>query len=151
TCYIDQNNNVELQKSVNFMFVWYRLSVLAIANLSDVLPSSKSVAPANSTWNTRGWTVQEFLAPNIVLSYQAEWTLYIDDRSSSHKESFATMQVLERSISINKQMLIGRPTWLTFLLIRPWNRQELPLIIILWRRSRIWLLFMIGWSSGRWK
>src|SRR6267154_3308316 len=39
TCCIDQNNNVELQLSLNFMFVWYHHSALTIIYLSDV-PSS---------------------------------------------------------------------------------------------------------------
>jgi hypothetical protein len=72
TCCIDQNNHVDLQRSVNSMFVWYRHSVLTIIYLSDVPPSLKSGALANSTWNTRGWTIQEFLAPNVVLFYQAD-------------------------------------------------------------------------------
>ncbi|KAG2348346.1 hypothetical protein BDR05DRAFT_874709, partial [Suillus weaverae] len=73
TCCIDQNN-VELQESVNSMFVWYHCSTLTFVYLSDISPSSKSGALANSTWNTRGWTVQKFLAPYIVLFYQADWT-----------------------------------------------------------------------------
>jgi hypothetical protein len=107
TCCIDQNNNVELQESVNSMFVWYRLSALTIVYLSDVPPSSESGALAKSTWNTRGWTVQEFLAPNTVLFYQADWTLYLDDRSSNHKESVAIVQELEHSTGINKQALMA--------------------------------------------
>lgn len=51
TCCIDQNNNVELQKSLNSMFTWYRQSALTIVYLSDVPPLSKSGALAKSTWN----------------------------------------------------------------------------------------------------
>jgi hypothetical protein len=91
TCCIDQNNHVEVQRSINSMFVWYRHSALTIIYLSDVPPSSKSGALANSTWNTRGWTVQEFLALNVVLFYQADWTLYLNDHSPNHKESVAIM------------------------------------------------------------
>ncbi|KAG2349796.1 hypothetical protein BDR05DRAFT_972738 [Suillus weaverae] len=82
TCCINQNNNVELQESVNSMFIWYCLSALTIIYLLD-----------------------EFLAPNIVLFYQADWTLYLNDRSSNHKESVAIMQELEHSTGINKQTL----------------------------------------------
>jgi len=42
-------------------------SALTIVYLSDILPSSKSGALARSVWNTRGWTVQEFLASKIIL------------------------------------------------------------------------------------
>ncbi|KAG1814086.1 hypothetical protein EV424DRAFT_1326288 [Suillus variegatus] len=105
TCCIDQNNNVEVQQSVNSMFVWYHHSALTIVYLSDIPPSSKWGALANSIWNTRGWTVQEFLAPKIVLFYQADWTLYLDDRSHNHKESVSIMRELERSTGINARAL----------------------------------------------
>ncbi|KAG1866077.1 heterokaryon incompatibility protein-domain-containing protein [Suillus subluteus] len=59
TCCIDQTNNVEVQQSVNSMFIWYRHSALTIIYLSDVSPSSQPGALACSAWNTRGWTVQE--------------------------------------------------------------------------------------------
>ncbi|KAG1788042.1 uncharacterized protein HD556DRAFT_1406014 [Suillus plorans] len=49
------------------MFVWYRHSTLTMVYLSDVSPAVKSGALANSVWTKRGWTVQEFLAPNIIL------------------------------------------------------------------------------------
>ncbi|KAG2340691.1 hypothetical protein BDR05DRAFT_500149 [Suillus weaverae] len=106
TCCIDQNNNVELQQSVNSMFVWYHYSALTIVYLSDVPPSSESGALANSIWNTRGWTVQEFLAPQIVLFYQADWTLYLDNRSHNHKESVSIMRELEHSTGINARALV---------------------------------------------
>jgi hypothetical protein len=82
TCCIDQTNNVEVQRSVNSMFVWYRHSALTIVYLSDVPPSSQSGALAKSVWNERGWTVQELLAPKIVLFYQSDWTLYLNDHST---------------------------------------------------------------------
>jgi hypothetical protein len=107
TCCIDQNNHVELQRSVNSMFVWYRHSALTIIYLSDVPPSSKAGALANSTWNTRGWTIQEFLAPNVVLFYQADWTLYLDDHLPNHKESVGIMQELEEATGIDAEALVA--------------------------------------------
>ncbi|KAG2346373.1 hypothetical protein BDR05DRAFT_997367 [Suillus weaverae] len=107
TCCINQNNNVELQRSVNSMFVWYRQPALTIIYLSDVPPSAKSGALANSVWNTRGWTVQEFLAPDVVLFYQKDWTLYLNDRSPNHKDSLTIMQELEHSTGIDAQALVA--------------------------------------------
>ncbi|KAG1734151.1 heterokaryon incompatibility protein-domain-containing protein [Suillus lakei] len=45
TCCIDQNNDVELQESVNSMFIWYRRSALTIVYLSghDVPPSDHNI------------------------------------------------------------------------------------------------------------
>jgi hypothetical protein len=89
------------------MFVWYRHSALTVVYLSDVLPSSKTGALAMSIWNSRGWTVQEFLAPNVVLFYQKDWTLYLDDHSSNHKESAVIMRELEDVTGINGRALIA--------------------------------------------
>ncbi|KAG2117024.1 uncharacterized protein F5147DRAFT_298941 [Suillus discolor] len=107
TCCIDQSNNFELQESVNSMFVWYRHSALTIIYLADVLPWSEPGALANSTWNTRGWTVQEFLAPHTVRFYREDWTLYLNDRSPNHKTSVAIMQELEDSTGIDAQALVA--------------------------------------------
>jgi len=87
------------------MFAWYHHSALTIIYLSDVPPSSKSGAIAKCVWITRGWTVQEFLAPKVVLFYQNDWTLYLDDRSPNHKESAGIMRELEDATGINARAL----------------------------------------------
>ncbi|KAG2742786.1 hypothetical protein P692DRAFT_201795371, partial [Suillus brevipes Sb2] len=111
TCCIDKNINVELQESVNSMFVWYRHSALTIVYLSDVPPSSKSGALAKSVWNTRGWTFQEFIAPKVILFYQSNWTLYLDDRTPNHKESIAIMQELKNATGIDRSAVAAfRPS-----------------------------------------
>ncbi|KAG2339145.1 hypothetical protein BDR05DRAFT_968226, partial [Suillus weaverae] len=107
TCCIDQTNNVELQKSLNSMFVWYRTSALTMVYLSDVPPSSKPGALARSAWNRRGWTVPEFLAPKVIRFYQNDWTPYLDDRSPNHKWSVAIMQELEDATGIDAKTLVA--------------------------------------------
>ncbi|KAG2140532.1 uncharacterized protein EDB93DRAFT_1297267 [Suillus bovinus] len=107
TCCIDQTNNVEVQQSVNSMFIWYRHSALTIIYLSDVPPSSPPGALASSAWNTRGWTVQEFLASTFVLFYHRDWSLYLDDRSPNHKDSIAIMQEMGHATGIDAQALIA--------------------------------------------
>ena len=107
TCCIDQSNNVEVQESVNSMFIWYRHSALTIVYLSDVPPSSESGALAKSIWNTRGWTVQEFLAPRVALFYQKDWTLYLNDHSPNHKKSVTIMQELGNATGIDARALLA--------------------------------------------
>jgi len=107
TCCINKNTIIELQESVNSMFVWYRRSALTIVYLSDVPPKSKSGALARSIWNSRGWTVQEFLAPKVVLFYQKDWTLYLEDHSPNHKESAMIMQELGDATGISAHALVA--------------------------------------------
>jgi hypothetical protein len=106
TCCIDKSNNVELQESLNSMFIWYRHSALTIVYLSDVPPSSKPGALAKSEWNRRGWTFQEFLASKIIRFYQKDWTLYMDDHSPNHKDSAVIMEELHDATGIDRQALI---------------------------------------------
>jgi hypothetical protein len=106
TCCIDKNNHPEVQESVNSMFAWYSRSALTIVYLSDAMPLSTAGALARSDWNRRGWTVQEFLAPRIILFYQKDWTLYLNDRSPNHKDSVAIMQELGYATGIDVRTLV---------------------------------------------
>jgi hypothetical protein len=106
TCCIDKSDNIELQVSVNTMFVWYRHSALTIIYLSDVSPLSKSGALSSSAWNKRGWTVQEFLAPKVIIFYQKDWSLYLGDRTPNHKESVTIMQELSYATGIDPRALV---------------------------------------------
>ncbi|KAG0705594.1 heterokaryon incompatibility protein-domain-containing protein [Suillus ampliporus] len=107
SCCINQHDSVELQRSLNSMFAWYRDSTLTIIYLSDVPPSSKSGTLAKSTWNTRGWTVPEFLAPKVICFYQQDWTLYLDDHFPNHKESVKIMEELEDATDIGTRALVA--------------------------------------------
>jgi hypothetical protein len=107
TCCIDKSSNVELQQSLNSMFVWYQHSALTIVYLSDVPPSSKSGALGKSEWNRRGWTFQEFLASKVVIFYQKDWTPYLNDRSPNHKQSTVIMEELEVATGIDRQALVN--------------------------------------------
>ncbi|KAG2340753.1 hypothetical protein BDR05DRAFT_966632 [Suillus weaverae] len=105
TCCINQADPAELQKSLNSMFDWYRTSALTMVYLSDVPPLSKPRALARSAWNTRGWTVPEFLAPKVIRFYQNDWTPYLDDHSPNHKQSDVIMQELEYATGIDAKTL----------------------------------------------
>lgn len=69
TCCIDKANNTELSKAINSMFRWYQRASMCYVYLSDVpVPDGISDAEAFrcSRWFTRGWTLQELLAPPSV-------------------------------------------------------------------------------------
>jgi hypothetical protein len=101
TCCINKKDIVELPASITSMFRWYQRSALTVVYLSDVSPSLESGALASSAWITRGWTLQEFLAPNIILFYRNDWTPYLDHHSDNHKEFI--MQELKDVTGINSQ------------------------------------------------
>ncbi|KAG1817504.1 uncharacterized protein BJ212DRAFT_1299062 [Suillus subaureus] len=67
----------------------------------------QSCTLARSAWNKRGWTVQEFLAPKVILFYRQDWTLYGDYHSTNHKESTAIMQELGDATGIDLRSLVA--------------------------------------------
>ncbi|KAK3349887.1 beta transducin-like protein HET-E2C [Lasiosphaeria hispida] len=89
TCCIDKSNNTELQEAINSMFRWYRDAAKCYAYLVDVsIPSpevdDKSIwEPAfrASRWFTRGWTLQELIAPTSVEFFSRE-KVRLGDRKS---------------------------------------------------------------------
>ena len=79
TCCIDKTNSVELQEAINSMFQWYRDAAVCYAYLSDVHDGADPYHDTTdspfrtSRWFTRGWTLQELLAPLNFRFYDADW------------------------------------------------------------------------------
>ncbi|CAF9903978.1 MAG: hypothetical protein HETSPECPRED_003285 [Heterodermia speciosa] len=78
TCCIDKSSSAELSEAINSMFRWYHRAAVCYAYLSDVdvegEPHSSSSSICGSRWFTRGWTLQELLAPADVIFYDKNWT-----------------------------------------------------------------------------
>jgi hypothetical protein len=56
------------------MYQWYAGAGVCYAYLFDLSPTSETNFK-NSKWFTRGWTLQEFVAPQNVAFYDVDWTL----------------------------------------------------------------------------
>lgn len=65
TCCIDKTSSAELTEAINSMYQWYQNSEVCYAYLSDVLSKYENIEQqvAGSKWWTRGWTLQELIAP----------------------------------------------------------------------------------------
>ncbi|RGP62520.1 hypothetical protein FLONG3_10187 [Fusarium longipes] len=78
TCCIDKSSSAELSEAINSMFRWYSNSEVCYAYLSDVFLHEVGVelvdSLKNSRWFTRGWTLQELLAPNEVEFFDHNWS-----------------------------------------------------------------------------
>lgn len=73
TCCIDKKSSAEVSEAVNAMYRWYQWADKCYAYLSDV-KASEPESFVQSRWFTRGWTLQELLAPEHVVFYDAEWS-----------------------------------------------------------------------------
>jgi hypothetical protein len=111
TCCIDKSSSAELQEAIDSMFRWYQNAARCYVYLSDVsvdgsvgdhgIPQLWEPAFKRSKWFTRGWTLQELIAPTSVEFFSQE------GRQLGNKRS------LERSIhnitGIAVTALRGRP------------------------------------------
>ncbi|KAI1752424.1 heterokaryon incompatibility protein-domain-containing protein [Xylaria castorea] len=74
TCCIDKSSSAELTEAINSMYRWYERSDACYAYLSD-LPSHLplTISLQYSRWFTRGWTLQELIAPKSVYFFDRHW------------------------------------------------------------------------------
>jgi hypothetical protein len=72
SCCINKSSDAELSESLNSMFCWYKGAAKCYVYLSDVFAVRDGVEQSQSQWEpsfrasrwfTRGWTLQELLAP----------------------------------------------------------------------------------------
>lgn len=70
TCCIDKTSSAELSEAINSMYKWYENAKICYAYLSDVEDTHDLV---DSKWFTRGWTLQELIAPQIVKFFNKNW------------------------------------------------------------------------------
>lgn len=76
TCCIDKTSSADLSEAINSMYRWYRNSQVCYAYLTDCFLQSDGISDADfcqSRWFTRGWTLQELLAPGAVVFYDRDW------------------------------------------------------------------------------
>jgi hypothetical protein len=79
TCCIDKRSSAELSEAINSMFKWYRSARVCYAYLEDVDATADSSdadvfeALAGGKWFTRGWTLQELIAPSELVFFNRFW------------------------------------------------------------------------------
>lgn len=99
---ICKTDAVELGRSINSMFKWYRKAETCYTYLSDVIladtpqPDSSTfrrrqdfagrsnVESEASEWFTRGWTLQELLASNDMQFFDRDWNLMGSKQQLAH-------------------------------------------------------------------
>jgi hypothetical protein len=119
TCCIDKTSSAELSEAINSMYQWYRNSAVCYAYLSDVRPettykiSDATDIPAHedpstiaqikeSKWWTKGWTLQELIAPRIIKFFGSgsyRW-IEIGDKST-------LLDLIVQRSGIHRDILLG--------------------------------------------
>ncbi|OAQ69940.2 HET domain-containing protein [Pochonia chlamydosporia 170] len=74
TCCIDKSSSAELNEAINSMFKWYENAKTCYVYLADLTAKpSYTESLKHCRWLTRGWCLQELLAPRDVRFYGANW------------------------------------------------------------------------------
>jgi hypothetical protein len=112
TCCIDKTSSAELSEAINSMFYWYQKANVCYAYMSDVGEESMPTDFTSSKWFTRGWTLQELLAPQQVKFFGKRWgmlgtrTTLVDKISSATRIDSDTLSTPElyQTASIARRM-----------------------------------------------
>lgn len=89
TCCIDKTSSAELSEAINSMYSWYQLADVCYAYLADIGPKDSFTT---SKWFTRGWTLQELLAPEEMIFFDEKWFL-LGTRAGLREQIFQRTQI----------------------------------------------------------
>jgi hypothetical protein len=88
---INKESSAELDESIRSMYAWYRDSYICIVYLNQTIHRHYMVV---DPWFTRGWTLQELLAPKRIAFYSMDWMkITTEDRDKLHDKQ--QMQMAE--------------------------------------------------------
>lgn len=104
TCCIDKSSSAELSEAMNSMYRWYERSTICYAYLEDV--AFEDYVKSNSTfrcskWFTRGWTLQELIAPTEVRFYKADWAEI--GSKSKMADTLSEITNIPKDVLLNKE------------------------------------------------
>jgi Heterokaryon incompatibility protein (HET) len=99
TCCLDYSNGADVQEVMKSMFQWYRHAALCIVYMADTLRGQTDDTGAwADSWFTRGWTLQELLAPKAIKFYTRDWLPLTD--VPNDKDDAEMLRKLHRATGI---------------------------------------------------
>jgi hypothetical protein len=102
---VDKSSSAELIESINSMFQWYRKAVVCYVLLEDLtkdtaLDVTLADGLSRCRWFTRGWTLQELLAPKLVEIFNKAW-VHIGTKSD-HAEAISELTGITTDVLLNE-------------------------------------------------
>ncbi|KAH9890806.1 heterokaryon incompatibility protein-domain-containing protein [Xylariomycetidae sp. FL2044] len=113
TCCIDKTSSAELTEAINSMFQWYRGSEVCFAFISDLDKSAPNepaldwVEKKSYRWFSRGWTLQEMIAPRKLEFWDCEWN-FRGDKETLHEQIHRVTGV-DNAVLIDSEALHSFP------------------------------------------
>lgn len=112
TCCINKNSSSELQEAINSMYRWYQNSARCYAFLADIETSNSGIE--RSRWFTRGWTLQELIAPASMDFYDSQWSFIATRETLADSISARTgihADVLRHKRGLSEFSIAQRMSW----------------------------------------
>ncbi|PIL27502.1 hypothetical protein GSI_10653 [Ganoderma sinense ZZ0214-1] len=107
SCCIDKSSSTELSEAINSMYRWYGKATVCYAFLADVSSDENTHDTASqirrSRWFTRGWTLQELIAPRHVVFLSQEWRIL--GSKSSLAPLLEEVSGIERAVLTHEKQL----------------------------------------------
>ncbi|KAF9478352.1 hypothetical protein BDN70DRAFT_895763 [Pholiota conissans] len=102
TICINKESSSELDESIRSMYNWYRRANVCITYLAE----TDSVAEMHTDpWFTRGWTLQELLAPEFIRFYDRRWNQLVEGSENDKWDNQIRHQIkLATTLSPNELM-----------------------------------------------
>ncbi|KAL4071631.1 heterokaryon incompatibility protein-domain-containing protein [Scleroderma yunnanense] len=123
TCCIDKRSSAELSEAINSMYQWYENARVCYVYLHDVPGSSFPTGADNEgypdsngfpEWFSRGWTLQEMIAPSNVQFFNKGWQPLGDKRTLAYTLSHITQvpqYILTDGLSSNRPCVAQIMSW----------------------------------------
>ncbi|KAK1495259.1 protein-L-isoaspartate O-methyltransferase [Colletotrichum tamarilloi] len=125
TCCIDKTSSAELSEAINSMFNWYEQASICYVYLSDLdysiyqqpgMTAPLELALRECRWFTRGWTLQELIAPDNVDFYDKSWHLVGSKLDESLGPALAnvtgiSLDILNKTVPLESSSVAERMHW----------------------------------------
>lgn len=109
TCCINKRSSAELSEAINSMFNWYKQAHICYAYLNDVKVEDAEFASFDRSylqgarWFTRGWCLQELIAPKDIVFFARFWKRL--GRKSDMTTALADITTIDESILVRTTII----------------------------------------------
>ncbi|KAF9471937.1 hypothetical protein BDN70DRAFT_819364, partial [Pholiota conissans] len=101
TVCINKSSSSELDESIRSMYMWYQSANVCLTYLAETV---SLVELSKDPWFTRGWTLQELLAPDVLKFYNRDWKQLT--QCENDKEDKTILQKIQEATTIWEEELL---------------------------------------------
>lgn len=104
TICINKESSSELDESIRSMYSWYETSTVCITYLAGTTELGQM---HKDPWFTRGWTLQEMVAPQNLSFYSVDWNLLVPGEGDDKAKPDIMHEIVEATTITEKELRMG--------------------------------------------